>query len=133
MRAEYLKRFFASGNFVKVVLDFLFPVLSSKTIPYVFFCFFCFLFFCFFAAPFNLLIESFKVLCNSFTSTDDSSTSKVKFFNLCKSFLHSAANDVLNIRFGKGTLRSSHGALISILHHVLMGFQSLRHALPHLP
>ena len=103
MRAVHLKRFFASGNFLKVVFDFLFPVLSSKTIPYSFF-----------VAPFNLLIESFKVLRSSFNSADDSSTSKVKFFNLCKSYLHSAAKDVLNVCFGRGTLRSLHGALISI-------------------
>ena len=80
MRAEYLKRLFVSGNFVKGVFDFLFPVLSSKTFP-----------FSFFVAPFNLLIESFKVLCSSFNSADDSSTSKVNFFNLCNSSLHSAA------------------------------------------
>ena len=66
MRAEYLKRFFVSGNFVKVAFDFLFPMLSSKSIP-----------FSFFVAPHNLLIESLKVMSSSFNSASDFSTSKV--------------------------------------------------------
>ena len=112
MKAEYLKRLFVSGNFVKVVFDILFPVLSSKTIPFSFF----------FVAPFNLVNELFKVLYSSFNSADDSSTSKVKFFNLFKSSLHSTAKDVLNVHFGRGTLRSLHGALISITSSRIDGF-----------
>ena len=64
-----VKPFHKSGSFVKVVFNFLFPVLSSKTIP-----------FSFSVAPFNLLIESFKVLRSSFNSADDCSASKVNFF-----------------------------------------------------
>ena len=52
----------------------------------------------------------------------DSSISKVKFVNLCESSLHSAAKEVLNVCFGRGTLRSLHGALISISLSCFDGF-----------